>query len=87
MIAKCGTGTTFTSTSTDSGTAATYVVVYADDGWREVTVDDLAAIQIKEPAQEQDEPDTEPTTFFPRRYVNRESEPRRRPRQRASGYG
>ena len=65
MIAIAGTTYRMTyakdgkfATSTCNTTTETYVVVVADNGWREVTVDDLATIEIKEPAQEQDEPDT-----------------------------
>ena len=66
MIAKGGT-VTYTATRTthtsntysSSDTSGTYIVVVPDNGWREVTVDDLKTIEIKEPAQqEQDEPDT-----------------------------
>ena len=65
MLAKGGTATctatrtTYASnTYSSSDTSGTYVVV-VDNGWREVTVDDLKTIEIKEPAeQEQDEPDT-----------------------------
>lgn len=49
---------TYTS-NPESASNTTYVVIVADDGWRAVTVDEIAAIEIKEPAQqEQDEPDT-----------------------------
>jgi hypothetical protein len=47
------------STYSSSDVSGTYVVVVVDNGWREVTVDDLETIVIKEPAQEQDEPDTD----------------------------
>jgi hypothetical protein len=65
MLAKGGT-VTYTATHTtvtsntysSSDTTVTYVVVTTDNGWREVTVDDLETIAIKEPAQEHDEPDT-----------------------------
>ena len=44
-------------TATCTATRTTYTVV--DSGWRDATIDDLATIEIKEPAQqEQDEPDT-----------------------------
>jgi hypothetical protein len=46
-------------TATCTATRTTYTVVVVDSGWRDATIDDLATIEIKEPAQqEQDEPDT-----------------------------
>jgi len=59
MYAKGGTETYTVNTHSSSDTSGTYVVVVADNGWREVTVDDIETIEIKEPAQEQDEPNTD----------------------------
>ena len=56
MLAKGGTVTYTTTDSSDNEAGTAYIVV-AVDGWREVTVDDLETIEIKEPAQKQDEPD------------------------------
>ena len=100
MLAKGGT-VTYTATRTthtsntysSSDVSGTYVVV-PDNGWREVTVDDLETIEIKEPAQqEQDEPDTggwlPVTRERPNRRlatVNRAGRHRRTPQQ-ASTYG
>jgi hypothetical protein len=53
-------GTTCRRMLTSGGTV-TYTATrtsVADNGWREVTVDDLETIKLKEPAQERDEPDT-----------------------------
>ena len=65
MLAKGGTATytatrtTYTSnTYSSSDTSGTYIAVAADNGWREVTVDDLETIVVKEPTQEPDEPNT-----------------------------
>ena len=58
MYAKGATIAYASNTYSSSDTSGTYIVVRADNGWRKVAVDDLAAIEIKEPAQEQDEPDT-----------------------------
>ena len=90
MYAKSGTVTVSTYSSSD--TSGTYIVVVPDNGWREVTVDDLETIEIKEPAQEQDEPDTGERPVYWKRPQRRpangvDSEPRRRPWQVASTYG
>ena len=65
MISKGGAATYTVNTYSSSDASGTYVVV-ADNGWRDVTVDDVADVRIKEPAKtEQDEPDTgeRPTTW------------------------
>ena len=89
MLTKGGTVTYTVSTYSSSDTTLTYVVVTADDGWREATVDDLQTIEIKEPVQEQDEPDTgeRPVYFGQPRRLQTETPTPARPRQLASGYG
>ncbi len=57
MYSKGCTETYTLNTYSSTDTSGTYVLV-VDDGWKTVTVDDLEAIKIKEPAKEQDEPDT-----------------------------
>lgn len=60
MYAKVVTETYTSNTYSSSDTSGTYVVV-VDDGWKAVTIDDVASIKIKEPdpVQEPDEPNTD----------------------------
>jgi hypothetical protein len=74
-------------------TNETWVVVVADNGWAEVTVDDLETIAVKEPDKEQDEPDTgrDAPVYWERpqqRPANGiDSERRRCPMRAASSFG
>jgi hypothetical protein len=97
MCAKGGT-VTYTATSTtytsntysSSDVSGAYIVVVPDNGWREVTVDDLETIVIKEPAQEQDEPNTGERPVYwerPHRRLATVTASRDRPRQLESTFG
>ena len=91
MYAKGGTETYTVSTYSSSDTSGT-MFVRADNGWQEVTVDDLQTIEIKEPAQEQDEPDTvrEATVYWEwphRRLATVTARRGKRPPRKASTYG
>ena len=56
MYTKGGTTTYTANTYSSSDTSGEYVIVYADDGWGNITVDDLETVEVKEPEKtEQDE--------------------------------
>jgi len=77
-------------TATCTETRTTYTVVVVDSGWRDATIDYLKTIEIKEPAQEQDEPDTGERLVYwkrPNRRLATVTTRRMRPPQLASGYG
>jgi hypothetical protein len=97
MYAKGGTTIAY-STSSDSQyetigettNEGYYVISVTDDGWHEATVDDIATIEIKEPAQEQDEPDTGERLVYwerPHRRLATVTASRDRPRQLESTFG
>ena len=99
ILAKGGTTIEYSTAGTcnicdpvGETTNETWVVVVADNGWREVTVDDLATIEIKEPAQEQDESDTGESPVYVARQHRRLATVNRAgrtnyPRKAASSWG
>ena len=92
MYAKGGATTYIVNTYSSSDTSVEYVVVYADDRWEDVIVDDLETVEVKEPEKtEQDENTGErPATWErPNRRLATVSRAGRKtfPRKAASSWG
>lgn len=82
-------GTNDTSSNADCDASDTTTYTYSD-GWQEVNSEDLVCVQIEEPAQEQDEPDTGERPVYwerPQRRLATVRIARDRPRQLESTFG
>lgn len=100
MIAHCSYNTkvyygttcygTITASSDATDADSTTCVYIQSDGWQEVTNEELVKTKIREPAQEQDEPDTGERPVYwerPQRRLATARMTRDRPQQLESTFG